>query len=138
VEEVEGVGGGPAEGVLVEDLFGQGADQRLAAELAPVLFKDAGDDLVEMQGLAGLGEDGLNQSDAGSRWGQDLGALGGRAAEQVQGTELGMGGGFEDFEEILALEGGRILFHRVDNRRLYRYMSIVKYTYCYEKVAIRE
>jgi hypothetical protein len=96
---------------LVEDLFGEGTDEGLAAELTSVLFVDAGDDLVDVQGLASLGEDGLDQGDTGPGRGQDLGTFRRGAAEQAQGAELGMGGSFEDLDEVLAMEKERILFH---------------------------
>jgi hypothetical protein len=45
--------------------------------------------------------------------------LRGWAAQEAQSAELGVGGSFEDLEEVLALEWlewGRILFHGVDNK----------------------
>ena len=65
---------------MVQDLFGQGADQRLAAELAGVLFMDAGDDLLNVERFSCLGENGLDQGDTGLGWGRGQGTLRGGAA----------------------------------------------------------
>jgi hypothetical protein len=43
-----------------------------------------------------------------------------------------VGGGFEDLEEVLPMERGRILFHGIDNRVIGMYMSIQYYTYSHE------
>ena len=53
MEEVEGVGGGPAEGVLVENLFCEGADQRFPTELAMMVLFSALEDVVEVKGAFG-------------------------------------------------------------------------------------
>jgi hypothetical protein len=69
------------------------------------LFAGAANNLLDVEGLAGLGEDGLDQGDAGLGWGCGPGALRGWTAQQAQGAELGVGGRFEDFQEVLSLEG---------------------------------
>jgi hypothetical protein len=53
-EQVEGVGGGADEGVLIEDLFGQGADQGLAPQGPMMELLGAADDFVQVEGTFGL------------------------------------------------------------------------------------
>ena len=53
LKQIEGVGGGAPEGVFVEDLFGEGADQGLAAEFDAEGQARLEDDLVNMQRAAG-------------------------------------------------------------------------------------
>ena len=50
------LGGRAAVGVLVQDLFGQGADEGLAPELTAVVPFGAEDDLVDMEGAFGGNE----------------------------------------------------------------------------------
>ena len=50
MHQIEGVGGGAGEGVMVEDLFGQGADQGFAADVAVVELLGAAGDFVEVEG----------------------------------------------------------------------------------------
>jgi hypothetical protein len=50
VQEVEGVGGGAGEGVMVEDLLGEGADQGFAADGAVVELVGTAEDFVEVEG----------------------------------------------------------------------------------------
>ena len=49
-QKVEGVGGRAGEGVLVEDLFSEGADEGLAVELAAAIFFGTLDNVVDMEG----------------------------------------------------------------------------------------
>jgi hypothetical protein len=53
-EEVEGIGGGADEGVVIQDLFGQGTDQGFAPERAVMEPLGAAEDFVEVEGAFGL------------------------------------------------------------------------------------
>jgi hypothetical protein len=50
VEEVEGVGGGAGEGMMVEHLLGEGADEGFAADGAVMELLGAAQDFVEVEG----------------------------------------------------------------------------------------
>jgi hypothetical protein len=50
VEQVKGVGGGAAEGILVKHLFGQGTDEGLAVQFTVVLFLGALDNVGNVKG----------------------------------------------------------------------------------------
>jgi hypothetical protein len=87
---------------LVQDLFGQGADQGLAPELAVEVPFGALDDLVEMEGAFGGNEhviDYIHIGFAARLRGRMFAFLG--AAQGAEGAELGEGGIFEDLEEVV-------------------------------------
>jgi hypothetical protein len=126
-KEIEGVGGGAGESVLVEDLFGQGADQGLATKLAAVIHFGALDDFVDMQGPLGGDEYVINDIHIrllfGAGWG-GWALLG--AAQGAQGSELSQGGVFEDLDEIVFIERVHGVYKKFDKAATYsinRYMS---------------
>jgi len=105
LKEIEGVGGGAGEGVLIEDLFGQGADEGLAAQLAAVVFLGAGNNLVDMEGAVGGGEYIMNKSHIRLtfwRVGRGFAVLG--TPEGAQGAELSEGRVFKDLNEVVFVE----------------------------------
>jgi hypothetical protein len=52
LEQVEGVGGGAGEGVMVQDLLGEGADQGFAANGAMMELCSAPEDFVQVEGAS--------------------------------------------------------------------------------------
>ena len=105
MKEVEGVGGGTGEGVLVQNLFGEGADQGLASELAVIAFFGALDDVVDMEGAFGGQEQVMNYIHIRlTIWlgGRGLGLFG--AAQGAQGAELGKRSIFKDIDEVVFIE----------------------------------
>jgi hypothetical protein len=86
---------------LVQDLFGQGADQGLAPERAAVVPFGAEDDLVDMEGAFGGNEYVMYYIHI-----RLVARLRGRAfafvgaAEGAEGAELGEGGIFQDLKEF--------------------------------------
>jgi len=84
---------------LVQDLFGQGADQGLAPEGTAVVLFGALDNVVNMEGAFGGDEYVMDEIHV------RLPARLGRAAflgtaQRAQGAELGEGGVFQDIEEV--------------------------------------
>jgi hypothetical protein len=125
--------------VVIEDLFGQGADQGLAAQRATMELLGVADDLVEVEGAFGLFQYIYDYIYIGLSLGGTFGAAAGSAAGQAQGAELGVSGCFQDFEEFLASEGMWVCVgsHKgVDKLRDIMYMSITNYT-IYEPVSPR-
>jgi len=106
MHQIEGVGGGAGEGVLIQDLFGQGADQGLAAEAYAIGLAGLLEDVLDMQGATGLDEYVIDDLDVRftcrtrPRPGRSL-----PRAQGAQGAELSLGRFFEDIEEILARQG---------------------------------
>jgi hypothetical protein len=87
---------------LVQDLFGEGADQGLAPERAAVVLLGALDDFADMEGAFGGNEYVINYIHirlAPRLRRRAFAFLG--AAEGAEGAELGEGGIFEDFEEVV-------------------------------------
>jgi hypothetical protein len=87
---------------LVEDLFGEGADQRLAAERAVELLFGALDNVVDVERAFG-GEEYVIY-DIHIRLTSGIGSGGGAlfgAAEGAQGAELSEGVIFKDFDEVI-------------------------------------
>jgi len=87
---------------LVQDLFGQGADEGLAPELTAVVPFGAEDDLVDMEGAFGGNEYVIYYIHirlAARLRGRAFAFVG--AAEGAEGAELGEGGIFKDFEEFV-------------------------------------
>jgi len=136
VEEVEGVGGGAGEGVMVQNLLGQGADQGFAADGPMVELLGAAEDFVEVERAIFFCQDiyyyiYIRHRLSGAFWAAAFGA-----AQQTESTELGVGAFFKDVKEILAGEGLRLgrFFHKlVDRVADILYMSILNYTiywYC--------
>jgi hypothetical protein len=106
VGEVEGVGGGAHESLAVEDFLGEGADQGVAAELAPEALLGLGENVLDVEGAWGRLEYVFSDGDirhtfAGGR----AATAGGRGAQGAEGTELGVCRYFEDIEELVAGEG---------------------------------
>jgi hypothetical protein len=100
--EVKGVGGGADEGVLIQDLLGEGADQGLAAELAVVILFGALEDVGDMQGSLGGSEYVYNNANIRLTFrpgGGGFSVL--SAAQGAQGTEMRKAGGFKDFKEVV-------------------------------------
>jgi hypothetical protein len=87
---------------LVQDLLGQGTDQGLAPEWTAVVPFGAEDDLVDMEGAFGGNEyvKYYIHIRLVARFGWRAFAFVG-AAEGAEGAELGEGGIFEDFEEVV-------------------------------------
>jgi hypothetical protein len=85
---------------LVQDLFGQGADQGLAPELAAAVLFGAQDDLIDMEGAFGGHEYVIYYMHVGLAPRLRRFAFVG-AAQGAEGAELGEGGIFEDFEEVV-------------------------------------
>jgi hypothetical protein len=102
LEEVKGVGGGAGEGILIEHLFGEGADERLAAEWAMVLLPGALEDVSDMEGAFGGQEYVIYNIHIRLTFGPGRGdrPLGG-AAERAQGAKLSRCAGFEDINEVV-------------------------------------
>jgi len=100
--EVKGVGGGADEGVLIQDLLGESADQGLAAELAVVILFGALEDVGDMQGSPGGSEYVYNNVHIRLTF-----RLGGggfsvlSAAQGAHGTELRKACCFKDFKEVV-------------------------------------
>jgi len=90
LKEVEGVGGGAAKGVVVQDAFGQGTGQGLAAELAAVELVSPADDFVEVQGGFGFFKYIYNYSHVRGRLSRASGAAARGTAQEAEGSELGM------------------------------------------------
>jgi len=87
---------------LVEDLFGQGADEGLAAELAAVVPFGALEDVIDVEGAFSGHEYVINYIHIRPTPFRGRGAfavLG--AAQGAQGAELGEAGVFEDFDEVV-------------------------------------
>jgi hypothetical protein len=100
--EVKGVGGGADEGVLIQDLLGEGADQGLAAELAVVILFGVLEDVGDMQGSLGGSEYVYYYIHIRLTFrlgGGGFAVLG--TAQGAHGTELRKAGGFKDFEEVV-------------------------------------
>jgi hypothetical protein len=106
VEEVEGVGGGAGKGVAVEDFFGEGTDEGLAAEFTAEALLGLSQDVLDVEGAVGGLEYVFDDGDirltfmVGSPRPAGLGWT-----ESAKGAELGMGRGFEDIQELIAREG---------------------------------
>jgi hypothetical protein len=87
---------------LIQDFFGQGADEGLAPELAAVVLAGAQDNLIDMEGAFGGSEyvmDDIHIRLAIRLRLRAFAILG--AAQGAQGAELGEGGIFEDIEEVV-------------------------------------
>jgi hypothetical protein len=105
LQEVEGVGGGAGEGVLIQDLLGEGADEGFAVELAVVVLFGALDDVVDVDGGLGRQEYVIYYSHirlALRLQRRTFAVLG--AAEGAQGAELGECCSFKDFNEIVFIQ----------------------------------
>jgi hypothetical protein len=105
LEEGEGVGGGAGEGVLVQDLFGQGADQGFAAQGAAILFVRTLDEVVDMEGAFGGHEYIIYYIHIRLTLGFGLyGRTVFGAAESAQGAELSQRRCFKDIDEIIFID----------------------------------
>jgi hypothetical protein len=102
LQQIEGVGGGADEDVVVQDFFGQGADQGFPAKGAVVVFLGALDNVVDVEGCPGCKEYfiynihirltlRLERSDFSVRG----------TAEGAQGAELSQCRIFQDINEIV-------------------------------------
>jgi hypothetical protein len=102
LEQVKGVGGGAGEGVLVEDLFGQGADQGLSSEWSPVVLLGALEDIGDMEGAFGGQEYVIYYIHIRLTFGAGRGrrALFG-PTEGAQGAKLSQGACFKDIKEVI-------------------------------------
>jgi hypothetical protein len=91
---------------LVQDLFGQSADQRLALEVTAMVLFRALDDFVDVEGAFGGGEYVMHNCHirltSRLRWRTRAG-LG--AAEGTEGAQLCGRGDFEDIEEFVFGQG---------------------------------
>jgi hypothetical protein len=106
VEEVEGVGGGAGEGVAVEDFFGEGADEGLAAEFAVEALLGLSQDVFDVEGAGGGLEYVFDNGDVRLTFlAGDWSLTGFGWTEGAEGAELGVGIGFEDIEELIAGKG---------------------------------
>jgi hypothetical protein len=87
---------------LVEDLFGEGADQGLALEWAAVVLLGPLDDFLDVEGTFGGGEYVMHNLHIrfAFRLGRRTRALLG-AAEGAEGAQLGGRGDFENIEEFV-------------------------------------
>ena len=106
MEEVEGVGGGADEGVAVEDFFGEGTDEGLAAEFTAEALLGLNEDVLDVKGAWGGLEYVFDDGDVRLTflaWDGPCPGFGG--AEGAEGTELSVSCGFEDIEELIAGEG---------------------------------
>jgi hypothetical protein len=105
VKEIEGVGSGASEGVLIEHFFCQGADQGLAAEWAAVILFGALDDVVDVQGPFGREEYVIYDNHIRLAFGIGWGALAlFGAAQGAEGAELGQSRMFEDLKEVIFID----------------------------------
>ena len=87
---------------MIQHLFGQGADEGLAPEWAAVVLLGALDDFADMEGAFGGNEYVMYYMHirlAPRLRRRAFAFLG--AAEGAEGAELGEGGIFEDFEEVV-------------------------------------
>src|SRR6266446_2201739 len=104
-QQSEGVGSDAGESVSVQDLFGEGADQRLAAELAVEIFLGPVDDVVDVEGAFGREEYVIHDLHVrlAFGFGRCAWALLG-AAQSTQGAELRQGGIFKNFNEVVFIQ----------------------------------
>jgi hypothetical protein len=118
MHQIEGVGGGAGESVLIENLFGQGADQGLTAEPPAMGLARLLQDVLDMEGASGFQKYVINDLDIRFTFRASSGPERSSAwAQRAQSAELSMGGFFEDIEEILACQRRRItlgLRHSID------------------------
>jgi len=91
---------------VVENLFGEGADEGLPPEGMMVVFFGALEDVGDMKGAFGGQEYVIYNIDIRLTFGAEGsgGALFG-PAEGAQGAKLSQGGGFEDFDEVVFSDG---------------------------------
>jgi hypothetical protein len=104
-QEIEGVGGGAGEGVLVQDFFGQGADEGFTVELAVVVLFGALDDVVDVERLLGRKEYvvyNIHIRLTLRLWRRGFAVF--RSAEGTQGAELGQCGIFQDINEVIFIQ----------------------------------
>jgi hypothetical protein len=102
LEEVKGIGSGAGEGILVEHLFGESADQGLPPEWTMVVLFGALEDVGDMEGTLGDHEYVIYYIHIRLTFGagRDGRSLGG-AAEGAQGTKLSQCTVFKDFNEVI-------------------------------------
>jgi hypothetical protein len=116
--------------VLVEDFFGEGTDQGIAAQAAVVALLGLSDEVIDMEGAGGGEEELIDDINIRHtffirRSGRRRGAL---SAQGTQDFELSLSGFFEDFEEFLPRQVGighksKDIFDKIAD---IRYMSIMK------------
>jgi hypothetical protein len=104
-QEIEGVGGRAGEDVLVQDLFGQGANEGFAVESAVMVLFGALEDVTDMEGVFGgqkyvIYDIHIRLTLRVRRSG--LTVFG--AAEGAQGAELGEHRFFQDFNEVVSVQ----------------------------------
>ena len=102
MDEVEGIGGGAGESVLIQDLLGQGTDHGLAVELAVEVFLGTFHDFLDVEGAFSGYEYVIYNCHIRPTFGPGWWsrALGG-SAEGTQSAELGESSRFEDLDEIV-------------------------------------
>jgi len=106
VEEVEGVGGGAGKGVAVEDFFGEGTDEGLAAEFAVEALLGLSQDVFDVEGARGGLEYVFDNGDVRlTFWARHRLPAGFGWTEGAEGAEVGVSGRFEDIEELIAGKG---------------------------------
>jgi len=91
VGEIEGVGGRAHEGLAVEDLLGEGADQGVTTELAAEALLGLSEDVVDVEGTAGGLEYVFDYGDIGLTFlGGWAAAAGGGGAQGAESAEVGV------------------------------------------------
>jgi hypothetical protein len=139
MEQIEGVGSRAGEGVLVEDLFCQGADQGLAAELAPVVFFGALDDVVDVKGTFGGDEYVVYNIHIRLTFGCGWGGLAlFSAAKGAQGAELCESRVFKDLNEVVFIDGvhGERKMLATGHNIWYEYVYVNTIIYLFAKTGI--
>jgi hypothetical protein len=122
----EGVFAGAAETVAAGDLFGEGRDQAVAVDGEAELGVDAGEQVGDVQGGAGLLEYveshvNLGQTFLARRTGGGCGSV----AEAADGAQLGVEGGFKSGKDyILEVIIHGKLRHRANKSMPYLRLSV--------------
>jgi hypothetical protein len=106
LQQVKGITADAAKGVMIEHFLGQGADERFAGELEPVLVLGLGEDIRDMKGAIGRSEYVLNNCNIRLRLSRGWRGTVVTPVQGTQGSELALGGNGEYIEQIVSWRCG--------------------------------